>query len=676
MTVGLSAPICGHPSIGLQFSDWERHLGLNHLPECASGLHHGQHVFHLVDPNIHQDGTRVLEGLAHGPRHRPRIPDAQGLEPRVDEPERGQIRELGPTRLVWIDTAGIAFGGPWEAGLVVIPAIHHVLPLAHHPQIAVVEHEYLHRDTIGDQGPQFLDVHLEAAVAIDEHHGLIRVRVPGPDGGRESKAHGPQSPGADPLAWAHEPIVLGRPHLVLAHAGHQGSVTRGQLRNGLDDRLRLDGFPGAVRLGHPLPPGADLRQPGRAPGAVTGRQRMAQKVTEIGDQGRIRLDRLADLRGVYIHMGDTLARGEVLHGHPVIEAAPQGQNEVRIPQRIIGGDTPVHTRHPQVAGMPERHGAQCVEGGCHRDLEALDESQQELRGAGMDDAAARLDHRTLGPQQGGDDGIRLLTIERGVLAVALARGVHRPHRRQLGILTEIHDHGAGSAGGGQVEGLMQDPLQVRHILDQIVVLGDGTGQTDGVDLLKRIGPDREARDLSGDEYRRNRVLIGIGDRGSQVGRPRARGNQGDADPTTGPGIALGRMPGPPLLTEQHEPGRPLAATHAPVQLHMQGDDGAPGMAEQVGNLEIAEDIPEDAGAGAVRMVHRENGFRWAVFREMPISGRVDLHELLGADHQAPDDCTRSKISILHVRGPHKSFYLPHINDAVRCAHHILYVLFR
>ena len=92
---------------------------------------------------------------------------------------------------------------------------------------------------------------------------------------------------------------------------------------------------------------------------------------------------------------------------------------------------------------------------------------------------------------------------------------------ELNILADIYNHRAGSTGRGKTKGLAEDPFEVRDVLDEVVVLGYRTGHTNGIHLLKRIGTDREARDLAGDEDRRNRVFIGIGDWGSQVGRSRA-----------------------------------------------------------------------------------------------------------------------------------------------------------
>ncbi len=56
---------------------------------------------------------------------------------------------------------------------------------------------------------------------------------------------------------------------------------------------------------------------------------------------------------------------------------------------------------------------------------------------------------------------------------------------------------------------------------QEVVLRDRHGQAVGVDLLEGVGADHRARHLAGDGDERDRVELGVGDRGEQVRRARA-----------------------------------------------------------------------------------------------------------------------------------------------------------
>ena len=62
-----------------------------------------------------------------------------------------------------------------------------------------------------------------------------------------------------------------------------------------------------------------------------------------------------------------------------------------------------------------------------------------------------------------------------------------------------------------------------------------------------------ARHLAGDRDDRHRVHVGVGDRGDQVGRARARGRHADADPAGRLRVALGRVAGALLVADQDVP---------------------------------------------------------------------------------------------------------------------------
>ena len=296
-------------------------------------------------------------------------------------------------------------------------------------------------------------------------------------------------------------------------------------------------------------------------------------------------------------MDDALARGESPHRHPVVEAPAQGQDQVGIAQGVIGRDGPVHPRHPQVVGLIEGDGPQGVEGGRHRAVEGGNEAAQGGGGPGVDDAPACLDHRALGGDQGVEDGIRRGAVEGAGLAMALDPRMLLADPGQLHILADVHHHGAGAPGLGQRVGLAEDPAEVGQVLDQVVVLGDGAGDPDRVHLLEGIGPDGPAGHLARDEQGRDRVLVGVGDGGGQIGGPGPRGRQRDPHPTADPGITLGRVPCPALLAAEDELRAGVAAAHALVQLHMQRDHGTAGVAEDDLDPKLGEDVEEQGRAG-------------------------------------------------------------------------------
>ena len=71
------------------------------------------------------------------------------------------------------------------------------------------------------------------------------------------------------------------------------------------------------------------------------------------------------------------------------------------------------------------------------------------------------------------------------------------------------------------------------------MLDDRQRHPGDVGLLEAVGADQVGADLAGDEDGRDRVHVGVGDRGDQVGGAGAGGGEGDADPARGLGVALG-----------------------------------------------------------------------------------------------------------------------------------------
>jgi hypothetical protein len=64
------------------------------------------------------------------------------------------------------------------------------------------------------------------------------------------------------------------------------------------------------------------------------------------------------------------------------------------------------------------------------------------------------------------------------------------------------------------------------------------------------------------------------------------------------------MAGASFLAAEDEPGGFGPALHALIELDMQRDDGAPGVAEEVIHIEVREDVEKQGGAGSRRAVHR------------------------------------------------------------------------
>ena len=73
-------------------------------------------------------------------------------------------------------------------------ALHEaVFPLHDHAQVLVVEQQHLHRQLLAEAGGQLLDVHLEAAVAVDVDHEPVGELALRAHRGGQAEAHRAQA---------------------------------------------------------------------------------------------------------------------------------------------------------------------------------------------------------------------------------------------------------------------------------------------------------------------------------------------------------------------------------------------------------------------------------------------------------------------------------------------------
>ena len=74
-----------------------------------------------------------------------------------------------------------------------------LLPLAHHAEVVIIQHEDLDRQLMNSCGRQFTKGHLESTVTRNRNHGLIRAGKLRPDRSRKSKSHRACTTGAEPF---------------------------------------------------------------------------------------------------------------------------------------------------------------------------------------------------------------------------------------------------------------------------------------------------------------------------------------------------------------------------------------------------------------------------------------------------------------------------------------------
>ena len=213
------------------------------------------------------------------------------------------------------------------------------------------------RPWLGDGG-EFGDGHLEAAVAADGEDQLIGAGELRADGGGKAEAHGAETAGVDPEAGFVEAEELRGPHLVLADVGGDDGFAGGEAVDFGHQVLRLDfGIARGRVVGMLDLPLADLVPPGAAGGAALaiglggslGEElgELDENALDVADDGDFGSAVLADFGGVDIDVDDFGVRGEggEASGDAVVEAHAEGDQEIGIGHRHVGGVAAVHAGH-------------------------------------------------------------------------------------------------------------------------------------------------------------------------------------------------------------------------------------------------------------------------------------------------------------------------------------------
>jgi hypothetical protein len=181
-------------------------------------------------------------------------------------------------------------------------------------------------------------------------------------------------------------------------------------------------------------------------------------------------------------------------GDAVIKTRADADHDVAVMHRHVGFIGAVHAQHAHPVLARRGIGAQTHQRRGDRETGEFDQFAQQLAGftAGIDDAAARIDDRALGPGHQVDGGADLLEIagELGLIAFLFD---HRRRRGvdaggELDILGDVDHDRPGTSGGGDAEGFMDDAGELVDVLDQPVVLGAWPGDADGVAFLEGVEP--------------------------------------------------------------------------------------------------------------------------------------------------------------------------------------------
>ena len=90
-----------------------------------------------------------------------------------------------------------------------------------------------------------------------------------------------------------------------------------------------------------------------------------------------------------------------------------------------------------------------------------------------------------------------------------------------------------------MESFRHDAGNIPGMHDEIAVFDDGEGDAENIGLLKGAATNSGGRDLASDRNHRNRVHVGIGNTGDEIGGAGTGGGHDHPNFAGGAGVALG-----------------------------------------------------------------------------------------------------------------------------------------
>ena len=187
----------------------------NHRVQIGARRHHRVHRVFLLDLEIDDHRLAILA------RRLDRRNDVRALRHR----RRRQAERLGQLLEIRVH----------QRRRRIPPLVEELLPLAHHPEVPVVDDRHVDVDLLLHDRRKLAHRHLEAAVADDHPHFLVRARELGADRRRQREAHRAEAARRDERARLVVVVVLRFPHLVLADVGHDDGVAVGRAPQIVDD---------------------------------------------------------------------------------------------------------------------------------------------------------------------------------------------------------------------------------------------------------------------------------------------------------------------------------------------------------------------------------------------------------------------------------------------------------
>src|SRR2546427_4330119 len=250
-----------------------------------------------------------------------------------------------------------------------------LLRLLNHTEILVVHDDHLDGQAEAAYCGQFLDVHLEAAVARDAEHGGIWLGQLDSNGPWQSETHCAQSARGDESTRARRAVTLRCPHLVLANVGQDHAVLwqpAEELVQKTNRRLcQASGVKfGAFRSASDRAPATPVGQRDMAQRAVTRRNRLGQ----VADDRQLTWMNTVKLYRINFEVHDAGVRRKTsgIAGHAIIQPCAEYQEQVCLVQRHIRGPSAMHPDHAEVVWRIGRNSAEPMHGCECRNLKMIE----------------------------------------------------------------------------------------------------------------------------------------------------------------------------------------------------------------------------------------------------------------------------------------------------------------
>ncbi len=107
----------------------------------------------------------------------------------------------------------------------------------------------------------------------------------------------------------------------------------------------------------------------------------------------------------------------------------------------------------------------------------------------------------------------------------------------------VDENGAGTPGRSNIKCLLEDAREIRRVLDEVRVFGEGLAGAGDVGFLKHVAAEEPLVDLPGDGDERNGIHVRRGDAGDEVRRAGAGCGDAHAGNSGGAGISARFMGG-------------------------------------------------------------------------------------------------------------------------------------